>query len=56
MFIHDCETCCGHSSNVFARRVGEVAILSIIYESMGHKERNIWSQERMSRFVECLLL
>ena len=30
--------------------------LSLIYERMGHKERNIWSQQRMSGFVESLLL
>jgi hypothetical protein len=33
-----------------------VAILSLVYESMGHRERSIWSQELMSGFVERLLL
>ena len=33
-----------------------VAILSLVYESMGHRERSTWSQERMSGFVERLLL
>ena len=32
------------------------AILSLVYESMGHRERNIWSQEQISRFVDHLLL
>ena len=32
------------------------AILSVIYESIGRKERNIWSQERMLGFVDRLLL
>jgi len=32
------------------------AILSLVYESMGYRERSIWSQERMYGFVERLLL
>src|ERR1700738_3456295 len=32
------------------------AILSVVYESIGRKERNIWSQERMLGFVDRLLL
>ena len=34
----------------------KVAILNLMYESMRHRERSIWSQERMSGFVERLLL
>ena len=34
----------------------KVAILSLMYESMGYIGRSIWSQKRMSGFVECLLL
>jgi hypothetical protein len=33
-----------------------VAILSLVYESVGHRERNIWNLERMSGFVDRLLL
>jgi hypothetical protein len=33
-----------------------VAILNLVYESVGHRERNIWNQERMSGFVDRLLL
>src|SRR5665213_446391 len=31
-------------------------VLSLLYESMGHRERSIWSQERMYGFVDRLLL
>jgi hypothetical protein len=34
----------------------KVIILSLVYESVGYRERSIWSQERMSGFVEQLLL
>ena len=34
----------------------KVVILSLMYESMGHSERNIWSQEGMSEFGKRLLL
>ena len=30
-------------------------ILSFVYESMGHRKWNIWSQERMYRYVDRLL-
>ena len=33
-----------------------LAILSLIYENMGYRERSIWSQERMIGFVGRLLL
>ena len=32
------------------------AILSFVYESIGHKERNIWIQEWIHKFVNRLLL
>ena len=34
----------------------KLAILSLVYESMGYRERSIWSQERMIGFVDRLLL
>ena len=34
----------------------KVAILSLVYENMGYRERSIWSQERMIGFVDCSLL
>jgi hypothetical protein len=34
----------------------KIAILSLVYENMGYRERNIWSQERMIGFVDRLLL
>ena len=43
--IHVCEACCGHISIIFARRMGELRDLSLVYESMGHEYRSIWSQE-----------
>ena len=49
-----------HVVNIQARILqGEwekVAILSLMYESMGHRERSICNKKRMSGFVECLLL
>ena len=32
------------------------AILSVVYESIGRKERNTWGQEKMLGFVDRLLL
>ena len=34
----------------------KVAILSLVYENMGYRERSVWSQERMIGFVDRLLL
>jgi hypothetical protein len=34
----------------------KIVILSVVYENIGRKERNIWSQERMLGFVDRLLL
>ena len=51
-FVHACEACCEYSNVAFARRVGEGSNLSMVYESIGHNERNMWNQERMSGFVE----
>ena len=34
----------------------KVAILSLMYESIGHRKRSIWGQEWVSGFVEYLLL
>ena len=34
----------------------KLAILSLVYENMGYRERSIWSQERMIGFVYRLLL
>ena len=43
-------------SLLLQREWGKFVILSMVYESIGHKERNIWSQEHISRFLEHLLL
>jgi hypothetical protein len=34
----------------------KLAILSLIYENMGYRERSIWNQELMIGFVDRLLL
>ena len=33
-----------------------LAILNLVYENIGYRERSIWSQERMIGFVDRLLL
>ena len=32
------------------------AILSLVYESMGHKERSVWSQEQIHGFIDRFLM
>jgi hypothetical protein len=56
VFVHTRKACSRHSSADFARRMEKLAILSLIYENMGYRERSIWSQERMIEFVDRLLL
>ena len=57
VFVHARKACGRHSSVDFIKRMGEVAILSLVYENMGYRDRNnIWSQERMIEFVDRLLL
>jgi hypothetical protein len=34
----------------------KLAILNLVYENMGYRERSIWSQERIIEFVDRLLL
>ena len=34
----------------------KITILSVVYESIGCRERNIWSQDRVLGFVDRLLL
>ena len=56
VFVYAHEAYCGHLNIDFLRRMTELAILSLIYESMRYRERNIWSQEGMYGFVNCLFL
>ena len=59
VFAYACEACYAHSRIDFARRIEEVcnfAILSLVHDNMGHREKNIWSQEQMYGFVDRLLL
>ena len=52
-----CEACCEYSSIAFTRRVGESCNFELgLWEHGAYKERNIWSQKRMSGFVKRLLL
>ena len=56
VFVHACETCCGHSTLLLRGKWEKFELLSLVYESMGHTKINIWNQERMYGFIDQLLL
>ena len=58
VFIHACEACCKHLSNIFARRLGEGCNfeLAMVYENVRHRMRNLWKQEQITAFVKFLSL
>lgn len=56
VFVHTCKAYFGHSSLIFARRMGEVCSFEHDSWENGLRKKSIWSQEQMYRFIDRLLV